>query len=267
MKTRLVAAASVLLLTAGLLTGCSEESAPAGTATPTEAAPSQEPAPEPTMPEPSEEPTDPAPDASQEPGEKAPDPADFPGEAIDIYPYQGAELMVIGVAAADVLSVRSGPAQDYASLTELDPEADGIVATGNNRLVDETGLWVEVEAAGVTGWANFNFLAHPGAVNDVSAELETMFVGKDVVELGKQVVDARVGGGEDPTPVVTVVHQELLGDLPTVTLDVQQLGDDSLAGLRLRVFTMEAPEGAYAVRTVEEQWLCLRGADEEGFCL
>src|SRR5690349_8782106 len=37
------------------------------------------------------------------------DPADLPGEVVEIYPYEGAELWVVGVEADDTLNVRVGP--------------------------------------------------------------------------------------------------------------------------------------------------------------
>lgn len=263
MKTRLVSGGSALLLVVVLLAGCGNEPEPGGTISPTETVQTQDPTPEPEpsepqTPEPSEpEPTEP----------EAPDPALFPGEPIDFYPYEGAELLVIGVEQDDVLFLRNGPAPDYDALAELAPLTSGLIATGNNRLVEETGMWVELEADGVTGWANFNYLAHPGAVNDITWDLATLPSGSDLSELGRQVGSFRVVAGEGPTPVITVVQETAEGDLPEVIVDVQHLADDSLGGLRLHVFTVEDPAGTYTVRTVEEQWLCLRGVDDEGFCL
>ena len=263
MKTRLVSGGSVLLLVAGLLAGCGNEPEPGGTISPTEPAQTQEPAPEPEPSEPeAPEPTDPEPTETD-----APDPALFPGEVIELYPYEGAELLVIGVAEDDVLFLRNGPAPDYDAVAELAPLTTGLLATGNNRLVEETGMWVELEADGVTGWANFNYLAHPGAVNDITWDLTTLPDGADLRELGLEVGNSRLVGGEGPAPAITVVQETPEGDLPEVIIDVQHLGDDALAGLRLHVFTVEDPVGTYTVRTVEEQWLCLRGVNDEGFCL
>lgn len=200
----------------------------------------------------------------------APTPAELPGERMDIFPYEGAELTVVAVEADDVLNVRAAPGVEFEIVTSLDPLADGIVPTGHNRQLDDGSIWAEVEADGETGWANTAFLAHPGAVDDVTSALwpdvadrpsaETM------VQLGEAVA-AQVAGDGEPAPDVVVVDGPTVGDLGEITVDVVGFPDDSVLGQRLHVFAEPDPGGeSFTVRTVESTTLCRRGVSD-GLCV
>ena len=52
---------------------------------------------------------------------------DLPGQRTDIYPYEGAELSVIGVAADDTLNLRQGPGTSFDELLRLGPVAGGAI--------------------------------------------------------------------------------------------------------------------------------------------
>ena len=97
--------------------------------------------------------------------------APLPGEEVDIFPYAGAQLGVVGVKTNDELNVRSGPGADFEVVTQLHPLATGIEATGHNRTVGDTGLWSEVTANGVTGWASTTYLAQLGRIDDITTEI------------------------------------------------------------------------------------------------
>ncbi|MDP9388610.1 MAG: hypothetical protein M3Q48_12045 [Actinomycetota bacterium] len=195
--------------------------------------------------------------------------ASLPGERVAIFPYQGARLAVVGVAATDTLNVRAGPGTEFDVRFTLGPLATDIRATGHNRSLGTAGFWSEIEAGGRTGWANSTFLLQPGDVDDITARLypapadrpraETM------LELGR-VVAAREAS-EEPRSNVVVVDGPRVGSVGEITVDVIGLGDDSVGGIRLRVFAEPDPGGkSFTVRTVEATTLCSRGVSG-GLCV
>jgi hypothetical protein len=197
---------------------------------------------------------------------------ELPGERMDIFPYEDAELAVVGVEADDTLNVRSGPGVDFDVVVELDPLATGIIATGHNRSLDDA-IWAEIQVDGATGWANTAFLSQLGDTDDITSQLypspadrpsaETM------LELGQEVAEEVAGPDLDGGPPIsiTVVDGPSVADLGEVTVDVTGFGDDALLGYRLVVFAEPDPGGeSFTVRTVESTPLCRRGVSD-GLCL
>jgi hypothetical protein len=190
----------------------------------------------------------------------------LPGEVVDIFPYEGAELAVVAVAADDTLNVRRGPGVGFEIVRDLPPLADGFVATGANRRIDDGAIWAEVDVDGTTGWVNSAFVAHPGQVTDITGELEPLPRAATMLELGEAVADRRTGT-EGPEPTVTVVSGPTVGDLGEVVVDVTGLADDSIGGERLHVFARPGTDGGeFVVRSVEATVLCSRGV-ADGLCL
>lgn len=199
-----------------------------------------------------------------------PTPSELPGERIELFPYEGAELAVVGVEADDVLNVRAAPGAEYEIVARLDPLADGIGPTGHNRQLEDNTIWAEIEVDGTTGWASTAFLAHPGAVRDVTSQLyptpEDLPRAETMVELGEMVADGIIVDGE-PQPEVVVVDGPTIGDLGEITVDVVGLPDDAQLGERLRIFAEPDPGGeSFTVRTVESELLCRRGVSD-GLCV
>ena len=200
----------------------------------------------------------------------APTPSELPGERIEIFPYEGNELIVVGVEADDVLNVRAAPGVEYEIVAELDPLADGLMPTGHNRQLDDGPIWAEIEVDGETGWASTAFLAHPGAVRDTTSELYPDVAdrprGDTMRQLGELVAD-RVAGEGEPEPDVVVVDRPSVGDLGEITVDVVGFPDDSVLGERLHIFAEPDPGGeSFTVRTVESTTLCRRGVSD-GLCV
>lgn len=192
---------------------------------------------------------------------------DLPGEPIDIYPYEGAHLGVVGVAAGDTLNVRTGPGTDFEVVTELNPLSQEPTATGNNRTLDDDSLWVEVTVDDRTGWVNGAFVAEPGAVVDITDDVPS--VSGDTIEaLGEAVAATRVFEGEGPTPTVTVVAGPSEADGgEEITVDVIGLGDDAQKGERLLIVGAPATgDEGYSVVSVESIALCARGVTDDGLC-
>jgi hypothetical protein len=197
-------------------------------------------------------------------------PSELPGERIDIFPYEAALVGVVGVEAGDVLNVRAAPGVPYEVVAELDPLADGISPTGHNRQLDDGAIWAELEVDGSTGWASTAFLAHLGAVRDITTELYPEVAdrptGETMLQLGDLVAGTVAADGE-PTPDVVVVDGPTVGDLGEITVDVIGFPDDAQLGERLHVFAEPDPGGeSFTVRSVESTLLCRRGVSD-GLCV
>lgn len=200
-----------------------------------------------------------------DPGPSAP--PQLPGEPFDLYPYEGAELGVVGVAAADTLSVRSGPGTEFGVLFELAPLAEEIRATGHNRTLGPRSVWVEVLVDGRTGWVNGRFVAHPGQTSDITAELGERIRASTMVELAAAVAEVRSPASERTTDAgVTVVDGPRAGDLDEIVVDLLGYADDAQRGERLHVFAVADADG-FTVRTVEATALCARGATADRLCV
>ena len=247
---------AVALLVGGLvLAGCGDT--PAGDVEdPTTSAPSPTDTAEPTddvTDEPTEEPTGEA---------TAPtDPADLPGEVIEIFPYADAELAVMGVAADDVLYVREGPGSEFAEVIELEPLAEGIIATGENRQLDDGTIWAQVDAEGTAGWASVAYLTHLGDAVDITSQLDLPATAT-MEELAELAAEQRAG--DSPEPTIVIVDGPTEGDLHEVVVDIVGLADDAIEGERLHVFA--TGNGEFTVHSVEATALCARGVSE-GLCL
>lgn len=193
---------------------------------------------------------------------------ELPGEPIDIYPYEGAHLGVVGVAAGDTLKVRTGPGTDFEVVTELNPLSQEPTATGRNRTLDDDSLWVEVTVDDArTGWVNGAYVAEPGAVVDITDDLPA--VSGDTIEaLGEAVAATRASGGEGAGPMVTVVAGPGEDDGgEEITIDVIGLADDAQKGERLLIVGAPATGGqGYSVVSVESIALCARGVTDDGLC-
>lgn len=200
-------------------------------------------------------------------------PGSLPGERLELFPYEGDELAVVGVAADDTLNLRAGPGVGFDVVAELAPMATGLIATGHNRSIEDGGIWAEVTADGATGWANSAYLAHLGGTDDITSQVvdaagdrprsETM------LDLGTQVAGLRAGtdAEAEPVPEVVVVDGPSVGDLGEITVDVVGFADDSVLGERLRVFAQPDPGGgSFTLRTVEATTLCRRGVTDS-LCL
>lgn len=196
------------------------------------------------------------------------DDGELPGEPWDAFPSEGAELAVVGVESDDVLNVRSGPGVEFDIVAELEPLAEGITATGDNRILDG-GVWARVTADGVTGWANYAFLTHLGLTDDVTAQLFPDPADRPSAGTMEQLAEVvgRALVGEDPPLTLTVAAGPEVGDLAEITVDVRGLRDDAASGYRIVIFATPDPAGGVVLRTVESTVHCTRGVTDEGLCI
>lgn len=223
----------------------------------------------------------------------------LPGEPSEFGPIQGAALVVVGVAHDDVLNVRDAPSGDivatlgllnpYVGLLEVrempsgevlaTPEswADAIVATGRTRTLPTT-TWYELQAGGLTGWSSAAYLAQLGTTADLTAHIIELLGERPqadtLLDLGATVAET-LATDEPTSRVVVSVAPIVFEALGEITIDVLNVGDDSVFGFRLDIFAhagddwMSEDPGPFTLRSVESTVLCYadRGVTEDGFCL
>ena len=222
-----------------------------------------------------------------------------PGEPYEYGPDEGDSLAVVGVDHDDILNVRDVPfgdiiatlglANPIAFLLEVREAPSGepiawydtwtgtIVATGRTRKLPTT-IWHEVQVAGLTGWASGAYLAPIGLTDDITAHLIDLLgerpVADTLTELALLVGDT-LASDEPPSRVVVTVGPSVFEALGEVTVDVLNIGDDSLLGYRLHIFAtpsgdwMSDDPGPFTLRTVERTILCYsaRGVTADGLCV
>lgn len=174
-----------------------------------------------------------------------------------------------GVAHDDVLNVRVAPGPSNGIVGELAPTEEAVTASGEARQVG-TGVWWEVDAAGISGWVHASYLAAAGATTDVTSavveEVGEIPTAATMAELA-DIVIGTLGTG-DPSEVVVVAEATGDGPIADVTVDAFVWGDDAIRGLRLVVFGQtDATIDGYSLYSVEATHLCWRGADADGLCV
>ena len=280
---------------------------PATTRAPEEPAPppaAEDPEPAPTVTEAA--PPEPSP-AGEPSGEEQVTPAvagSLPGEPFEYGPEEGTSLAVVGVPYEEMLElqdvpfgetlasldasnpyegpliVREAPSGEF--LTSLESWTGAIVATGRTRRLPEAAwpdaVWDEVRVAGLTGWARAAHLAPIGLTGDATAHLIDVLgetpQAHTLMDLALIVGEA-FASDEGPSRVTVVTRPIVFEGLGEVTVDVLNIGDDSLLGLRLHVLaTPEAEDwmsedpGPFTLWIAERTILCHshRGVGDDGLC-
>ena len=228
----------------------------------------------------------------------------LPGEPFEYGPAEGTALAVVGVPYEGVLTVhdvplgatiatldasnpyegfvvREAPSGEF--LASLDSRTGGIVATGRTRRLPDAewpdAVWNEVSVAAMTGWARATHLAPTGLTDDLTAHLIDVLGERPeagtLIELGLFLGEAMAS--QEPTSRVLIVTRPIVFEaLGEVTVDVLNIGDDSLLGHRLHIFAVPAAEdwmsedpGPFTLRTVERTIICHshRGVTADGLCV
>lgn len=187
-------------------------------------------------------------------------------EVADVGPAAGETVAVVGIEHATTLPLRSAPGPDQPIVASLGPLADDLVTTGRGRQLT-SALWFEVAAGGVTGWADSAFLAYLGATRDATASIVAKLgrypTADSMVELGRIVAMAEASAA--PRSRMTITDAPTVGEIGKVTYDVLGLDDDSVRGMRLKVWGV--PGATFTLRTAEATALCSRGVTGSGQCV
>ena len=197
---------------------------------------------------------------------------DVEGEPYDFWvpvPEEGPILGVVGVQYDDVLNVRSGPGVSFDVIATLDPTQTGIAGTGAGWQLPSAAVWWQIDAGGVEGWVNQQFMSRLSDVDDITslvvAQIGEIPTAETMLGLGLQV--AEVFADVDVGSSVVVSVAPTVGDLGEVTYDVTGLGDDSEGGIRLHVFGQPTDSGeSFSLMSVEATRMCQRGVNE-GRCV
>ena len=194
------------------------------------------------------------------------------GESYDFWvpvPSEGAILGVVGVRHDDMLNVRSGPGVTFAVIATLEPTQMGIAGTGEGWQLPSGSAWWKVEADGVAGWANQQFLSRLGDADDLTSFVVTRLGGIPVAEtmLDLGLIVANTFADVDSGSNVLVSVAPTVVDLGEVTYDVVGLGDDSVGGYRLHIFGQPTDSGGgFSLMAVEATTMCQR-AVSSGLCV
>lgn len=258
---------AVVLAAGLLLTACGTETAQDGPGEePTSSAPSPtEAGTEPSAEEPTspEEPSSPEPSATEDPTDAAVAAAELPGEVVDVPPLNEV-VAVIAVEAGSGLHYRTGPGTEFESVGTLEPLGVS-PAYGEIRRREDGSHWAQVmKTDGWFFWMNMKHLAFPGETTDITADLAELPSAATVEEVGLLVAGQRTAD-QPPSVETVVVDGPVEGDAGEVVIDVVGIGDDALAGERLRVVTERTGQG-HTVRSVELTPLCARGVTDDGVC-
>ena len=224
---------------------------------------------------------------------------DLPGEPYEFGPAAGTGLAVVGVSYNGTLNVRDVPnGEIIARLGNVmdgvrDPAVhvrgansdeiiatldltEGVVATGNTRKLPTT-VWYEFQFGDMVGWASSAYLAPLGLTDDATAAIVATLgetpVADTLLELGLRVANV-MASDEPPSSVVVSGAPTVFEALGEMTVDVVNIGDDSVLGFRLRIFAHPAEDwtqddpGPFTLKSVESTLMChnYRGVSEEGVC-
>ena len=177
-------------------------------------------------------------------------------------------LSVVGIGHDSNLNLRNAPEGQV--IGRLDSQATGIVPTGTTRSQADT-IWLEVQVDETVGWVSAEYVAPLGTTFDITPQVVAILGESPSAEtltgLGQLVANALAPA--EPEPRVRISGAPVAGVVSGITMDLVGSPDDSLRGLRLRVFA-QASEGGdgYTLRNVEGTLMCYteRGVSAEGFC-
>ena len=91
----------------------------------------------------------------------SPAPAEPPGSIFKDHTAQDHDYRVVGVAANDMLNIRSGPGVSHGVIGSFQPNARHVRITGRIQTLASGAVWVQVRSAtlpGGVGWVNGRFL-------------------------------------------------------------------------------------------------------------
>ena len=225
-----------------------------------------------------------APAPAQESTTTAPASSELPGEPSD-HPFvdDGDVLGVVAVRYDETLAIREFPGGGEAVLATLPPLTDDVVATGEHRRLGVGDFWHQVTADGVTGWADAAFLRFVSPTSqDITADVISRLGGAPVAatmeSLGEVVAESFASTEGEVISRIVVVVAPTDGATGTVTFDVVDFADDSVAGDRLLVTGQQVPADtlpstgirattAYELTGVERTLICYRGVTADGICV
>lgn len=204
-----------------------------------------------------------------------------PGEPLDFGPQLGTPLAVVGVEYDDALNFRTEPSPSAAIVTSSPPLADDLDMSALGEAWNAPGgVWWKVNIVGQEAWANQKFLGTLGAsvdFFDVVAEELGVLMFPDVESAALAVAETQAT--TEPESRIVFVGEPLAfnGVGGFATVDVLDVGDDALKGLRLAIETElvydeesgdeGAQDVAFVVLTgVEMTPICGRGVSD-GLCV
>ena len=181
--------------------------------------------------------------------------ATLPGNEVPSIFEAGDVLGVIGVESEPSPRLLSFPGQSGEPVFEVSPLEDDLEALGRAWEIDGVA-WEWLLVQGHEGYLPGSWLGFIGEPEDVTSQFAAL-TSDSVARLGEEIASEI-----EATKTVLVAQVSPL----EVVYDVVGLGDDSIAGYRIRVTAREVT-GGFAPESVERSALCTRGLTATGVCL
>jgi hypothetical protein len=162
---------------------------------------------------------------------------------------------VIGVESEPSPGLLSFPGQSGEPVFEVSPLEDDLEALGRAWEIDGVA-WEWLLVQGHEGYLPRSWLGFIGEPEDVTSQFAAL-TSDSVARLGEEIASEI-----EATKTVLVAQASPL----EVVYDVVGLGDDSIAGYRIRVSAREEDTGGFAPESVERSPLCTRGLTATGVC-
>lgn len=181
--------------------------------------------------------------------------ATLPGNEVPSIFEPGDVLGVIGVESGSSPRLLSFPGQTGEPVLEVNPIEDDLEALGRAWEIDDVA-WEWLLVQGHEGYLPRSWLGFIGEPEDVTSQFAQL-TSDSVARLGEEIASEI-----EAANTVLVAQPSPL----EVVYDVLGLGDDSIAGYRIRVAAREATVG-FAPESVQRSPLCTRGLTATGVCL
>jgi hypothetical protein len=179
----------------------------------------------------------------------------FPGNEVSSIFEPGDVLGVIGVESGSSLRLLSFPGQSGEPVFEVSPLEEDLESLGRAWEIEDVA-WEWLLVQGHEGYLPRSWLGFIGQPEDVTSQFAPL-TSDSLARLGEEIASEI-----EATKTVLVAQASPL----EVVYDVVGLGDDSIAGYRIRVTAREVT-GGFAPESVVRSPLCTRGLTATGVCL
>lgn len=192
------------------------------------------------------------------------------GQPIEAFaPESTDRVAVIGLAESTGLSMYALPGEDNPLLGEIPASAEGIFGLGEAYETEDGAVWWLVRWDSLQGWVQPG-LAYFGATTDITDEItgSADLVASSIDQLAIMAA-GQYASTMAQAQTVFVASAEVSDDFAgTAIIDIVGIGNDSLAGYRLRVSGDGAVTNGteFTLTSVQRVALCSRGASADGAC-
>ena len=190
------------------------------------------------------------------------------GQVIELeQPEVRVEAVLIGVSSTETVMVHALPGIDQPLAGDVSP-GTGIEPMGQAFETEDGLIWWQVRAGDIQGWIQPN-VAYRGPAQNITDQMARDFAVQgpfESAEVAARAVADQIGADQGASEIIVVSTTEI--ETPpsaTVTVDLLDLGDDSVAGFRLIVTSREST--GWQPESIIQAVLCARGVRGDGLCI